>query len=354
MRVTNPAMFQMARKLKGLTQTQLAQKAGLAQPTVSKLEAIGDTPKESVVERVAHVLGMPPAFFEIPGRYFPPATPLQRGKTGLRKKIKDHIEARANLVRLHLEMLSDRIEIDDRIPRLDPAEYGTPAQMAQTVRRYLRLPAGPIENMTDVLENNGVLVYLFDFGTNDLDAFTVVGTGIHPAVFGNTRFPGERLRLSLAHELGHIVMHSVPAPAMEMETQAWDFAGEFCAPKDDVYSELENLTSLRAYVHLKPKWRISAQALVTRASRLGAITANQARYLWMQINKQGLRRQEPLEMPVEAPTLLREVLMVMQEKLGYSEKDLQKQLLVGEAVFDELYGDILRGNDRPRLRLVRD
>lgn len=353
MQLTNPAMFQMARKYFGLTQTELSEQCGIAQSVISRLEGSAEEFKIDVVDRVASALGMPPSFFAIDGRYFLPSTPMQRGRTGLKKRIRDRVEARGNLVRLHMEILGDYIEVDDNIPRIDPRDFESPSEIARAVRRYLRLPAGPIENMTDILENNGAMVYFFDFGTNDLDAFTVIGTGVHPTIFANSRYPGERIRLNLAHELGHIVMHSVPTPPGEMEAEAWEFAGEFCVPRDEIYADVESLTDLRAYLALKRTWKLSAQSLVKRASDIGAITSNQARYLWMQINRRGMRKSEPLEMPLEHPTLLREVLLVMTERLGFSLDDLRRKLHVGEQIFDELYGDLISGNGQLRLRLVK-
>ncbi|NNH73945.1 helix-turn-helix transcriptional regulator [Nocardia uniformis] len=40
----------------GLTQTQLAQRAGLRQPEVSRLESGGGTPTIGMLERLAHAL----------------------------------------------------------------------------------------------------------------------------------------------------------------------------------------------------------------------------------------------------------------------------------------------------------
>ncbi|MFB4305210.1 helix-turn-helix domain-containing protein [Actinomadura sp. GTD37] len=41
----------------GLTQTQLAERAGLTQPALSRLEAGGPTPTIGVLDRLAHALG---------------------------------------------------------------------------------------------------------------------------------------------------------------------------------------------------------------------------------------------------------------------------------------------------------
>ncbi|MFE9103510.1 helix-turn-helix domain-containing protein [Actinomadura geliboluensis] len=41
----------------GLTQTQLAERAGLTQPALSRLESGGPTPTIGVLDRLAHALG---------------------------------------------------------------------------------------------------------------------------------------------------------------------------------------------------------------------------------------------------------------------------------------------------------
>lgn len=353
MTTTNPVMFELGRKLRRLTQAELADRSCISQPVISRLEAFSGMPDDQTAVAIARALHLPVEFFSIPGRLFPPSTPLRRSRTGLRKKVKDYVEAVANLLRLHIGLISDHIELDDQIPRLSVDEYGSPEEVARVVRRYFKLPRGPIGHVTNLLENHGVIIYTMDFGTTELDAFTMIGDGVHPIVIVNDAFPGERVRLNLVHELAHIVMHGLPGNPAEMEQEAWAFTGEFLAPEEEIYHELESVTRLQTYGLLKRKWRISIQALIMRASRLGAITPNQERYLWVQVNKAGWRKQEPLEMPIEQPSMLKEVFELLTRGLEFSREELARYLRVDTVLLDELYGGLLDDNTGPRLRVVR-
>jgi hypothetical protein len=75
---------------------------------------------------------------------------------------------------------------------------------------------------------------------------------------------------------------------------------------------------------LKPAWRVSMAALITRATRLDLIAPRQARYLWMQMGRAGYREREPAELdfPKEDPQTLRELFDLHRSQLNYSMADL--------------------------------
>ncbi len=50
-----------------------------------------------------------------------------------------------------------------------------------------------------------------------------------PCIFLNQHVPADRMRFSLAHELGHIIMHTVPGDEIENEANA--FAAELLVPE---------------------------------------------------------------------------------------------------------------------------
>src|ERR1051325_12154470 len=67
-------------------------------------------------------------------------------------------------------------------------------------------------------------------------------------------------------------------------------------------------------------------ALLKRASELGAITERNARYTWMQLGKAGYRMREPayLDIPVEQPSLLQDMVELHTTKLGYTSVELAR------------------------------
>lgn len=88
--------------------------------------------------------------------------------------------------------------------------------------------------------------------------------GLPPLIFINKNQPVDRYRFTLAHELGHLVMHRAPTPTMEDEANA--FAAELLMPASDIYNDLRNI-SIEKAAALKPFWRTSMAALFYRAKR---------------------------------------------------------------------------------------
>jgi len=78
-------------------------------------------------------------------------------------------------------------------------------------------------------------------------------------------------------------------------------------PRKEIKASLYRL-NLAKLIDLKQEWKISMAALIYHAHRLGTITPAQYKYLNINLRKRwGIH--EPLEdeMPVEKPTLLREM-----------------------------------------------
>jgi len=349
----NSNMLALARLVKGMSQTQLSNETMISQSKISRYESgiPGEVPSNNELKSLIKVLGYPEEFFFINDSFYPPATPLHRKRSGLGKKIKSSIEATANLIRIHINILENDIEVDDKVPRFEINEQNTPEIIAQKVRTTFKLPRGPIKNVTKVLEDQGIVILPMEFGTSQIDAFTMIGNCSHPIIFINNSFPTDRFRLSLGHELGHIVMHEIPTD--QMEEEAWAFAAEFLAPAAEIKNELRNQKNLQYYAKLKKKWGISIGALIKRADDLNAIPENSVRWLWMQMSKYGYRTKEPVVLEKESPTLMKEIITVFKDELHYQKNELCSMLRISEEIFDELYGEYYNPEKKRRLRIVK-
>ncbi|MHC5879723.1 ImmA/IrrE family metallo-endopeptidase, partial [Streptococcus pyogenes] len=62
----------------------------------------------------------------------------------------------------------------------------------------------------------------------------------YPVMLINANAAPDRKRLTLAHELGHLVLHSTN-PTENMETEATAFAAEFLMPESEIRPELRRL-----------------------------------------------------------------------------------------------------------------
>lgn len=329
----NPTLLALARKYREMTQAELHDQTGISQAHLSKIEQGLQSPTATFEDAIASALRFPVSFFHQEARFFPPLTPFHRKRAGLGKKIQERAEALGNLKRIHILKLLPAVNIDVSLPHLDIENYkGDATLVAQAIRGFFHLPRGPVENVTDTLENHGLFIFHDDLGSVQLDAFTLIGEKF-PAVFLNKSSPPDRLRLSLAHELGHIVMHEIINSSVEDE--AWLFAGEFLMPAVDIKDDLRKARSLTDFADLKRKWKVSMAALIRRSHQLGVI--NDERYRYLMQCMAPYRVVEPVVLPVEKPTLFDELLETYFLDMKYTQDELLSVLCIDQDLYDDLY-----------------
>jgi len=227
---------------------------------------------------------------------------MRRRKTAKPSEWK-RLEARLNMQRMHARRLFDQISVyaEQRIPSFDPTEID-PASAARFLRSQWRMPSGPVRFLTQWVEAAGCVVIEEDFGTSGVDGLSQWIDEI-PIIMLNSAAPTDRKRLTMAHEIGHLCLHSQDATE-NMEQEASAFGAEFLAPAEAIRHELRNL-SLGKLFDLKREWEISIQALIERASQLKLIDAGQRTRLYKTMSARGWRTREPLseELSLENPEL---------------------------------------------------
>jgi Zn-dependent peptidase ImmA (M78 family) len=122
---------------------------------------------------------------------------------------------------------------------------------------------------------------------------------------------GDRLRLSIAYELGHLVMHLAPKGDLKtIKREAYRFAGELLMLEQGMRDELLPPVTLTSLATLKSRWGVSMGALAQRARDLEIITPRQfTYYLHKQLSKRGWHSNEPpnLAVPIERPRAVRKM-----------------------------------------------
>lgn len=347
-----PDLVNLRRKMLGLTQAQLAERSGLAQGTLSKLEQGLRPATDAIVERLADALDCPPSFFCRPDRlYGAPmsAHPFFRKKASVGRLPIEKLIAELNVRIGHIRTLLQSADVDPELPfpEYDPDEVGGAEEVARYIRRAWYMPAGPVANLTDYAERAGCVVVYCEMPDAGIDGVSYRIAGLPPVIFLNKARSADRLRFSLAHEIGHLVMHRYPTATMEDEADT--FASELLMPAADIGPHLSGLTLDRA-MGMKPYWKVSMAALIYRATTLGRIDSGKSQWLWRQMSVRGFRTQEPaaVDFPRERSTILDALMNNLTSNLGYTEEDLEKSM---DIYFDELarlYG--LRR--QPGLKLV--
>lgn len=343
----NRDMLALARDVRELTQEELARASGVSQSLISKAEHGLLDPSGEALEKLAGTLGFPKEFFEQKDRRIGLPHFHARQRARVPAKSLARIEAMINIRRQHVGRLLRSFEVSAAkpIPQIDLDEKGlTPELVATRLREYWLLPRGPVASVTEIVENAGGIVILSRFGTDLLDGLSIRSDGLPPLFFMNRDVPGERFRMSLAKELGHVVMHGIPDDDETMEMQARRFATAFLLPAQDVRPYLSD-AKITNLARVKAFWHVSIKDLIERAFELKLMTDYQYKNITGQYNKT-YKDSEPVPVPMETPERLQDIVRYHLKDLNYSVQELAKLLCVREDYVQQAY------LGRPRLRVI--
>jgi Zn-dependent peptidase ImmA (M78 family)/transcriptional regulator with XRE-family HTH domain len=323
----NPDLLTAARESRGRSQTEVAAALNVTQGLISKAEhGLVDLSAQQI-DLLAEFLGYPSALFYEPGRakVAGSACLYHRKRKTLPAKILTALNAEMELRRVSVRRLLNGIDIGTQrmFHTMDPDEYGgSPESVARAMRAAWRVPAGPIDNMTALIESAGGVILTSDFGTNKLMGMSCWESDSPPIFYLNDRMATADLRWTLAHELGHITMHAVP-PLGDPEQEADAFAAEFLAPSALITPDLRRLVFDRLPA-LKMVWKLSMKALIMRADKLGTIDRTQATRLYKQYSARGYNEVEPYPVAAEPATIVRSAVDVHQREHGYTPEEISE------------------------------
>lgn len=187
---------------------------------------------------------------------------------------------------------------------LDDAK-GDPSVVANMLRLAWQLPRGPLANLCETLERAGCLIVHQDFGIPEMDAMYQKVPGLPPLFWVNSRKPWDRVRFSLAHELGHLLLHDErPTDDRLAEEQANAFAAAFLMPAGDFRGECPSRLQIPALIELKRRWRCSMSAIIRRARDVKKVSEPEYTRAMMEMSRRGWRKQEPYPIVGESPVMM--------------------------------------------------
>jgi Zn-dependent peptidase ImmA (M78 family)/DNA-binding XRE family transcriptional regulator len=242
---------------------------------------------------------------------------------GFRKKANFGAREQERVKSEVMQLLEDRVKVQslcDQTTRLPPVRQfpvtslDAVEEAAETLRDEWQLGQAPLANVTNTLEEHRVHV-LEVSEQKDFDGLSVTvldDTQRHIAsgVVCCTETAGERQRFSLAHELGHLVLHA--DKKLDGEKAAHRFAGALLAPQSVLLSTTganRHHVSLNELLILKQTFGMSLQALLYRMRDLAIISPALYKTWCIRVNAQGWRKKEPNEQPREEPSWFRRTLL---------------------------------------------
>ena len=159
METFNHYMLTLARESRGFTQDELAERLSVGQGTLSKYETGVNMPPREFVSHLGGSLGYPEAFFYQPGRPTIPAVPLSQEEEALGESSRPDRSRDEYPSYAHKE---DEPVVQSTPPNLFRKSTGTSSKalracpttedLARSVREFWMLPAGPISNIVEIIE----------------------------------------------------------------------------------------------------------------------------------------------------------------------------------------------------------
>ena len=343
-----PERLEGAVKARGLTWKALADFAAVKTTTLSDYKKGYITPSADQLAKLAAALEFPADYFLCaPAMGATLAGPrLFRGSSALTQRAADQAETR-------LAWMSESLIYAQRYLHTPEPTFLEAFQhiqeplsldnqqieaIALSVREKLGYGLGPITSLVRTLERAGVAILRYV----SLSKVRIDGLSQHSelgrplcAIVASEETSLARETFSLAHELGHIVLHAringqrydELADARLLEDQANRFASSFLLPAVPFLADVA-MPSLSYFEHLKRKWRVSIAAMMRRCYDLGRITISEYSSLNVRLSQKRWRKREPLDdsFEIEKPVLLGQVFTTLAKRHGIGGKRIANDL----------------------------
>jgi Zn-dependent peptidase ImmA (M78 family)/DNA-binding XRE family transcriptional regulator len=325
----NPKMLELARTFRELTQKQLAELLPkINQPNLSKIEKGELNVSEATAQMIANTLNYPVDFFYQDEIRTPLANIYFRKRATVPQKKLDKIISDVK----HILKSIDHFLIDIELPEylkysFNLSEGWTPEAAALRMREIYKLSPGPVKELVTHIEESGIIVYFYDSEEEKFDGLTAYTDAGTPILFVNKNMPLDRMKYTLAHELGHLVMH-IPCsiePWRDFENEANSFASEFLMPHKDCYRDLQNLTYNKLAM-LKSYWGVSKAFIIRRAKTVGLISESTYKYLMIELGRRNERKNETGFVELDEPKVLNEIINVLKREFQFDNQEIASYL----------------------------
>ena len=220
----------------------------------------------------------------------------------LQSLVAEVLEKRVSL----LERMGERNSVELPIQEFPVSKIEDAEGAALALRQQWDLGVDPIPNLVDALEDHHIHIVEVD-AIETFDGISAVvrdnGKSVLSAAIATRRgTPGDRHRLNIAHELGHLTLKL--GESVDAEKAAFRFGAAFLVPAEELRREIgEKLNRIQSEELQYLKWRygMSIQAILYRLKDLRIITNSHYKQWCMKINKLGWKKREPIEIPPEKP-----------------------------------------------------
>lgn len=298
--------FRSARILSGMTLKELATKLGENKVSVQALHKYekGDVvPDQVKINLLSEALGVTPRFFER-------VVKVKLNNPEFRKLKKMPAKEEDRLIEYTKDYLSRYLELEDIIgirrefknPLADWPEINSFYEVEEAtkkLRHEWKLGRDPIFNAVELLEdlNIKVIEMSVDDSFDGMQAW--VNDTIPVIVYNKNKLhKQDRVRFTVMHELGHLLLKLDHLPHNKKEQFCNQFATSMLFPERAAIMELgkhRQRLFIQELGHLKQQYGISIQATLFRLRDLKIITDKYFSQFYFYINQMNWRIDEPFD-----------------------------------------------------------
>jgi len=241
-----------------------------------------------------------------------------RKQAKMTKRLQDHVKAEAAFrveAQLRLERLLNPGHRCDFPSPQTPECFEDVERIAKETRRYWSLGLGSIPSLTGLAESFGMLVIAHEGEerNREFDGLSGWVDNAIPIAVVSASAPNDRIRFTLAHEIGHLVLDCEHLSEADEETYCHRFASSFLVPDTVLREELgkhRRRIAAREFAELKRKHGLSMAAFARRARDLEIISQSQYTTICKEFSQFGWRKKEPVEYEVdELPKRLHQMVL---------------------------------------------
>jgi Zn-dependent peptidase ImmA (M78 family) len=265
---------------------------------LSKYEHEKSRPPASMLLRLARALEVRPSF--LLGETGPAIQWIgYRKHAHLSKRTTESIQARAEMRierQLWLEEALGAAPRGGLPPAKEVRNFAQAEEQAEILRRRWHLDGAPVPRLVERAEDEGARIVALE-PVESFDGLSGWAGPRVPVIVLNEAMPPDRLRLNLAHEIGHLVCAFPGATPKHEEAFAFRFAAAFLVPAAAARAELgerRDHLSIEELARLKRKYGFSMQAWMRRARDLEIIGEGTYVDLNRKFRTRGWHREEPV------------------------------------------------------------
>ena len=290
-----------ARAASGLSMQALADQVGLSANMIKKYEHDKSMPSSPVLLKLASALSVRTEYFFRPTKVSLAGVEFRKKSSAPAKLLKrieadvtDQAERWLELSQLWPNFPIPKFEFTAELPRIESLDQID--AVAERAREHWQLGVNPLPDLIDLLESKGILVIISQEEKADQFDGLMAHIDDQPVIVISDCWPGCRQRFTLAHELGHLILHNLLPEHIDAEKACNRFASAFLLPAQEVF---QHLGETRSYIEfqelylLKQEYGLSMQACLYRLADLGVISESKRRRIFIQFSKNGWRKQEP-------------------------------------------------------------